>query len=129
MPAPPRCPTADVNRYRLAETPVIVNLLELLPGDAPYSTHLELEGVRSRLVDHGVRDALRRLAGDAMGAPDAGRVPDYGGLAAETPLELSGNAEPARRGPVESPEHRRIVTAYTATRRMWPAAGLIDLVI
>lgn len=129
MPAPARCPTADVNRYRLAETPVLVNLLELLPGDAPYSTHLELEGVRSRLVDRGVRDGLRRLAADAPGAPAEGRVPDCGELAARTPPVLRGEAEPARERTVETPERLRVVTAYTNMRRMWPAGGLIDLVI
>ena len=128
MPAPPRCPTADVNRYRLAEPPVIVNLLELLPGDAPYSTHLELEGVRSRLVDHGVRDALRRLA-DAPGALAEERVPDCGELAARMPLVPTADTEPVRERAVETPERLRTVTAYTNMRRMWPAGGLIDLVI
>ncbi|MFG0260446.1 MAG: hypothetical protein ACF8LK_08860 [Phycisphaerales bacterium JB041] len=136
MPAPSRCPTADVNRYRLAETPTIVNLLEHLPGDVPYSTHLELEAVRARLVDHAVGEALRRLDAGVQGEKAQDRGADFGAVAAADSGTPGGAAEPERavagklrRPATGSAERLRVVTAYTMVRRAWPAGGLIDLVI
>ncbi len=121
LPAPGACPGGGLHEHRLADRPVLNTLLEHVPGDVPYSTHLELEAARARLVHRTLGEALEQIGG---------RGPDYGRLAAMTPQPT---AAPRPTAPslrlVPPPPREAAVVAYTLPRRRWPVGGLIDLVI
>lgn len=96
-------------------------LLEHVPGDVPYSTHLELEAARARLVHRALGEALGQIAGGG---------PNYGRLAAMTPKPI---AAPRTTAPslrlLPPPPRDAVVIAYTLPQRRWPVGGLIDLVV
>ena len=125
-----------MNPHRLAEAPVIATLLEHLPGDAPYSTHLELEGMRARLVHRELLGALRDLAseGSGLSCDAGGRGLDYGRMAADRAAGMA--MEPQRQSDAVGrsdtglrPARLRLVTEYATRHRVWPGGGLIDLVV
>lgn len=128
MPPAPPCPTAEVNTYRLAETPVLIGLLEHLPGDTPYSTHLALEAARSRLVHRAVDAALAALRHTA----DSTTTGMPGGTDCADQAAAEGRAPepaPARRATALAPREPRVVTVHALQRRAFPIGGLIDVVM
>jgi len=119
----PRCSAPGLDRHRLdGAQPVVVGLLEHLPGDVPFSTHLELENARARLVERALGEALERLAPETR--PPASMPGEEGrpDRAATTPREPP---MPIRRPRLEV----RTVTLYVQRRQRWPLGGLIDLVV
>ena len=135
-----RCPTGGLSEYRLEERPVLNTLLEHVPGDVPFSTHLELEAARARLVHRSVGEAIDRLGerttarekgADRGGEVNRGVEVDEGELAVarevvtkKEPKEQK--AEPSGR---DMDRIERGAVAYTLPRRRWPIGGLIDLVV
>jgi len=130
-----------VNPYRLVERAVVVGLLEHLPGDVPYSTHLELEGARGRLVNRAVGEALERLgagragelSGDGRDGRDedlAGQVRPSGNAIGTAPTDARlGGGDPRVVHGVNRLRVVRVVNEYAVERRRWPVGGLIDLVV
>jgi len=119
LPAPAPSPWGGLHEHRLVDRPVLNTLLEHLPGDLPYSTHLELGAARARLVHRTLGEAIDRLA-----PPH----PDEAHPAATVPPPPAHRATPSLRLLPPPPRDEQPV-AYTLPRRRWPLGGLIDLLV
>jgi hypothetical protein len=123
---PPDAARGGLNQHRFEQRPLACDLLEHLPGDVPFSTHLTLENVRARLVQRALGEALNRLGG---GGPNSSARVDPSwdrGREGEQSGAPSVPAAAAAPGRTERVAH---VTAYSQRRARWPLGGLIDLVV
>lgn len=103
---------------------MINGLLEHLPGDVPFSTHLGLENARSRLVQRALLEGHEPEPNRSWDAPARHDTSapgcEKGGAASSPP------AEPVR---LVAVERVRAVRLYEQRRERWPLGGLIDLVV
>ncbi|HZW10288.1 MAG TPA: hypothetical protein VFF69_10335 [Phycisphaerales bacterium] len=131
--SPPAAPgRAGLDEHRLGQRALPCDLLEHLPGDVPYSTHLAIENARARLVHRALSDALGGMRGGDAGesavakedaptraACDRGAGPGARLAAVERPAR-SGHGEDVRAVPI---------TEHAQRRTRWPLGGLVDLVV
>src|SRR5687768_9320058 len=126
-PAP--TPPAGVNEHRLAERPILCTLLEHLPGDVPFSTHMELENRRARLVRRAELDPCLpepECAGPSRACPSEGKAPSRSIADAQAADWPTAQAAPQAR--VRSVVKAK-VTMYVQRVERWPLGGLIDLIV